>query len=85
MPLPFEILFIEHGYPGVDTLAILKDRETRKLNVPVVTPLVFRPNNPCRMLRTMGAAVVPPWPPCSTRATTTYLGLFAGAMAANHE
>jgi hypothetical protein len=34
--LPFEILFIEHGYPGVETLAILKDRAARKLNVPVV-------------------------------------------------
>src|SRR5207248_6111836 len=42
-------------------------------------------NSPCRMLRTTGAAVVEPWPPCSTMHTTTYLGSPAGAMAANHE
>ena len=43
------------------------------------------PNNPSSTRRTIGAAVVAPWPPCSTMATTTYLGWFAGAMAANHE
>jgi PAS domain S-box-containing protein len=36
MPLPFEILLIEHGYPGVDTLAILQDIAARKLHVPVM-------------------------------------------------
>src|SRR4029077_9306085 len=43
------------------------------------------PNNPSRIRRTIGVAVVAPWPPCSTMHTTTYRGWFAGAMAANHE
>src|SRR6058998_2990772 len=43
------------------------------------------PNRPSRIRRTTGAAVVEPWPACSTIATTTYLGLPAGAIAANHE
>ncbi len=34
--LPFDVLLIEHGYPGVDTFAILRDVTTRKLQVPVV-------------------------------------------------
>src|SRR5207244_8197633 len=38
---------------------------------------VFRPNNPSRIRRTIGAAVVAPCPPCSTRATTTYFGSLA--------
>jgi PAS domain S-box-containing protein len=36
VPLPFEIVLIEHGHPGVETLAILKDVGSRKLHVPVV-------------------------------------------------
>lgn len=36
VPLPFEILLVEHGYPGVDALAILQDIAARKLHVPVV-------------------------------------------------
>ena len=35
--------------------------------------------------RTIGAAVVDPNPPCSTIATTTYFGWYAGTIAANHE
>jgi PAS domain S-box-containing protein len=35
-PPPFEIVLIEHGYPGVETLAILKDAAARNLHVPVV-------------------------------------------------
>src|SRR5258706_3651017 len=33
---PFDVLFIEHGYPGVETLAILESLAARKLRVPVV-------------------------------------------------
>ncbi|MGH9174728.1 MAG: hypothetical protein ACRD1H_10230 [Vicinamibacterales bacterium] len=33
---PFDILLIEHGYPGVETFAILRDVAARKLNVPSV-------------------------------------------------
>ena len=36
VPLPFEIVLIEHGHPGVETLAILKDLGSRKLQVPIV-------------------------------------------------
>ena len=36
VPPPFAILLIEHGYPGVETLAILKDMAARKPHVPVV-------------------------------------------------
>jgi hypothetical protein len=35
-PLAFDILLIEHGYPGVETLPILKEIIARKLQVPVV-------------------------------------------------
>jgi PAS domain S-box-containing protein len=35
-PLPFDVVFIEHGGPGVETLAILKDLAARKRHVPVV-------------------------------------------------
>src|SRR6185436_8610343 len=34
--LPFDILLIEHGHPGVDTLAILRDLAARQLHLPVV-------------------------------------------------
>jgi hypothetical protein len=34
--LPFDVLLIEHGHPGVDPLAILGDLSSRKLHVPVV-------------------------------------------------
>jgi len=33
---PFDLLVIEHGHPGVDTLAILQDVVGRALHVPVV-------------------------------------------------
>ena len=35
--------------------------------------------------RTSGAATSEPKPACSTMATTTYFGSFAGTMAANHD
>jgi hypothetical protein len=34
--LPFDVLLIEHGHPGADPLAILRDLSSRKLHVPVV-------------------------------------------------
>jgi PAS domain S-box-containing protein len=34
--LPFDILLIEHGYPGVETLAILRDIAARELHLPSV-------------------------------------------------
>ena len=36
VPLSLDVLFIEHGYPGVDTHSILRDIAARKLHVPVV-------------------------------------------------
>src|SRR5688572_9225810 len=35
-PLAFDVVFIEHGYPGVRTHAILKDIAARHLQIPVV-------------------------------------------------
>ena len=37
------------------------------------------------MRRTSGAATSEPKPACSTIATTTYFGSFAGTIAANHD
>ena len=34
--LPFDILLVEHGHPGVDALAILTNLTSRRLHVPVV-------------------------------------------------
>src|SRR5262245_47859813 len=35
-PLPFDVLLIEHDYPGVDVRAVLKDITARNLHVPIV-------------------------------------------------
>jgi DNA-binding NtrC family response regulator len=35
-PLPFDILLVEHDYPGVDAFALLKDTADRGLQVPVI-------------------------------------------------
>ena len=52
---------------------------------PETKPEDGSPYNPSMMLRTIGAAVVEPWPPCSTRTTITYRGSSAGTIAANQE
>jgi PAS domain S-box-containing protein len=36
LPLPFDVLFVEHDHPGVDAIAILRDIADRGLHVPVI-------------------------------------------------
>ena len=36
LPLAFDVLFIEHDHPGVDSFAILKDVAARRPHVPVI-------------------------------------------------
>src|SRR5437867_5043563 len=42
------------------------------------------PRNFARSRRAIGAAALPPWPPCSTNTTTTIFGSSIGANAVNH-
>jgi PAS domain S-box-containing protein len=43
LPLPCDIVVIEHGFPGVKTLALLQELRARRLDLPVV--VVVRPDD----------------------------------------
>src|SRR5690242_3507498 len=53
--LPFDILLIEHGHPGVDPLAILRDLSSRAHHVPVVIVAEWNENLAVEALR-LGAS-----------------------------